>query len=155
MNRVGRTGGTLAAAGLVVLALLVVPAMAVPAAGSAVPLASTNSQQWAYGAEKWVNVTIDFPNATYTQHAFFGWQVVFTATNTSNTTQAWEVQRTVGADFFAQYCHPNCSAPTAYGNLSVIGLERDAGFANLTDTATVYVNGSAVAAVGLVNASFE
>lgn len=155
MNRVGRTSGILAAAGLVVLALFVVPAMAVPVVGSAAPMGSTSPQQWAYGAQKWVNVTIDFPNATYTQHAFFGWQVIFTATNTSNTTQSWEVERTVGADFFAQYCQPNCSAPTAYGNLTVLGLEHDAGFANLTDTATVYVNGSAVPAVGLVNASFE
>ncbi|MCI4336616.1 MAG: hypothetical protein L3K17_05405 [Thermoplasmata archaeon] len=148
-------GGTFAAAGLVVLALLVVPAFAAPMSAPSGALVVGPSEQWAYGAEKWVNVTVNLPNGTYTEKAFFGWQVIFTATNTSNSTQAWEVQRTVGGSFYAQYCHPNCSAPTAFGNLSIVGLERDAGFANLTTTATVYVNGTAVAAVGLLNASFE
>lgn len=155
MNRVGRTSGTLAAAGLVVLALLVAPAISVTAVAAPVTPAGTASQQWAYGAEKWVNVSVDLPNATYTETAFFGWQVIFTATNTSNTSQMWEVNRTVAADFFAQYCQPNCSAPTSFGNLSVVGKEQDAGFANLTDAASVYSNGSAIAAVGLSNAAFE
>ena len=155
MNGIGRTSGLLATAGVLVLALLVVPALAAPAEASPVPLGASNTQQWAYGAEKWVNVTINLPNATYTQTAFFGWQVVFTATNTSATTQAWEVQRTMMGSFYANYCQPACSNATTFGNLSVVGREQDTGFANLTTTAVVYENGVATAAVGLSNASFE
>ena len=150
MSRMGRMGGTLGVAGLALMALLVAPALAAPAQVSPAPLAAGNSQQWAYGAEKWVNTTILLPNATVTERAFFGWDVVFTATNTSPSTQAWEAQRTMAGYFYLNY-----SATNSAGSLGVRGWEVDAGFANLTSTGSVTENGSSVAAVGLQNASFE
>ena len=156
MNGNGRTAATWATVGVALLALLVAPALAAPASASPTALAGSNTQQWAYGAQKWVNVTENFGNATYDAHAFFGWQVIFTATNTSATTVALEAQRTLMGSYYAELCSPNCSNPSAvYGNLSVVGWERDAGFANLTTTASVYENGSAVPAVGLSNASAQ
>ncbi len=154
MNAIGRTTAAWATIGVALLALLVVPAMASPASASPVPMSGSNTQQWAYGAQKWVNVSETFGNASYTAHAFFGWQVVYTATNTSSTTVAVEAQRTILGSYYAELCDPNCVTPSvAYGNLTVVGWEKDAGFANLTTTATVTSNGSNVPAVGLVNAS--
>ncbi len=141
--------------GAALVALLIVPAFAAPALGSPVALGGSATQQWAYGGQKWVNATVTLPNATLTYRAFFGWQVVFTATNTTLTTQAWEAQRTMAGHLYVDYCQPNCSAPTTHGNVSLSGWEVDAGFANLTAAGSVYENGSAVPAVALLNASFE
>ncbi|HYK92634.1 MAG TPA: hypothetical protein VEY07_01150 [Thermoplasmata archaeon] len=135
---------------MALMALLVAPALAAPVPASPAPLGTGNSQQWAYGGEKWVNVTILLPNATLTERAFFGWDVVFTATNTSATTQAWEAQRSM-----AGYYYLNYSATNSAGSLGVRGWETDTGFANLTTAASVTENGSSVPAVGLLNASFE
>ena len=147
------------AIGAVLVMTLVVPALSLPASASSAPLGATTAlsapQQWAYGAQKWVNVSITLPNATYVEHAFFGWQVIYTMTNTSNTSYQLEAQRTMGAYFYADYCRPNCSAPTVHGNVSLQGWESDVGFANLTTTANVTENGSAVPALGLVNASAQ
>ena len=156
MNGIGRTTMVLGTVVAALLALLVLPGVVSPASASPAPLAGSNTQQWAYGAQKWVNVSENFGNATYEAKAFFGWQVVFTATNTSPTTVALEAQRTIVGSYFADLCAPNCSNPsTGHGNLSVVAWEKDAGFANLTTTASVYTNGSAVPAVGLLNASAQ
>lgn len=156
MNGIGRTTAVLGTVAAALLALLVLPGIVSPASAAPVALAGSNSQQWAYGAQKWVNVSGNFGNATYEAKAFFGWQVVFTATNTSATTVALEAQRTIVGSYFADLCAPTCSNPTSgHGNLSVVAWEKDAGFANLTTTASVYENGTAVAAVGLLNASAQ
>ncbi|HEY6238471.1 MAG TPA: hypothetical protein VIZ68_04725 [Thermoplasmata archaeon] len=146
---------TLVTVGVALLALLVVPGLASPASASSVALSGASSQQWAYGAQKWANVSLNFGNATYTAHAFFGWQVVFTATNTSATTVMLEAERTMAGSFYADLCSPSCTNPAAQGNLSIVGWEKDAGFANLTTTGTVYENGTPFPAVGLLNASAQ
>ncbi|HZY91912.1 MAG TPA: hypothetical protein VFG07_03940 [Thermoplasmata archaeon] len=143
-------GGTLVTVGVALMALLIVPALAAPVQASSVSLATGTSQQWAYGGAKWVNTSLILPNATVTEQSFFGWDVVFTATNTSLTTQAWEAARTM-----AGYFYVNFTGPSSHGNLSITGWEKDTGFANLTSAASVDQNGSAVPAVGLQNASFE
>lgn len=157
MKRTGRTIRSLVVAVAALMVTLVIPALALPA--SATPVAAAGSvnasTQWAYGTEKWVNVTITLPNATYSAQAFFGWHVVFTATNTSNTTIELEVQRAMLATYHASLCAPNCSSPTLQGNLSVKGWEKNAAFANLTTTAQVHENGTAAAALGILNASSQ
>jgi hypothetical protein len=163
MQRTERTTNILATLGVVAVLAMVLPGLAATAQGSAVPppgvtsatLATSASatQQWAYGGAKWVNVSVQLGNASYSSHAFFGWQVVFTATNTSNGTVALEAQRTMAASLFANYCAPNCSSPSTSGNLSIRGQETDTGFANLTTLAQVDENGTATPAVGIDNAS--
>ncbi len=155
MEGIGRTMGTWAVIGVAVLAMLVLPGLASTASASPVPLGSSTSQQWAYGAQKWLNESFTTPNGTYASEAFFGWQVVYTATNTSATTVMLEAQRTMAGSFTAQLCAPTCANATAQGTLSIAGHETDAGFVNLTTVASVYQNGSAVPAVGLLNAHSE
>jgi hypothetical protein len=157
MKRTGRTIRTLTVAVAALMMTLVIPALALPA--SATPVAAAGpanaASQWAYGTEKWVNVTITLPNATYSAQSFFGWHVVFTATNTSNTSIELEVQRAMLATYHASLCSPNCSSPSLQGNLSVRGWEKNTAFANLTTSAQVFENGSAAAALGLLNASSQ
>ncbi|HEV8049741.1 MAG TPA: hypothetical protein VGP88_04015, partial [Thermoplasmata archaeon] len=145
--------------GVVAAMVLVIPVLAatagaapVAAAGptTAATLNASASQQWAYGGQKWVNVSLQVGNATYQSHAFFGWQVIYTATNTSNSTVELEAQRTMAADLFAQFNGSHVS-----GNLSVRGVESETGFANLSTTAQVDENGTPTSAIGLTNASTE
>ncbi len=155
MNHLGRTTGTLVVIGAALVAFLIAPGLASPASASAVPLGSTAPQQWAYGAEKWVNVSVILPNATYTSQAFVGWQVVYTATNTTLGGVELEAQRTMGATFASKFCSPNCASPSVLGLLNISGWSKIAGFANLTATASVYENGSPVLAIGLENAQAQ
>jgi hypothetical protein len=163
MQRTERTTKMLAAIGVVAILAMVFPALAASAQGSPVAptgassatlsTSASTSQQWAYGGSKWVNVSVQLGNASYAAHAFFGWQVVFTATNTTLGTVALEAQRTMAASYFATYCVPNCTHPTTAGNLSIQGHESEVGFANLTASAQVYENGTATPAIGIDNAS--
>ncbi len=155
MQGYGRTLGTIGILGAALAVLLVMPGLVATASASPAPLAGPSSQQWAYGAQKWVNVTVTFANATYTAHAFFGWTVIFTATNTSATTVALEAERTMAGSYYADLCTPTCTHPTGQGNLSITAWEKDAGFANLTSAATVYEQGVASPAIGLINASTQ
>ncbi len=155
MQHLGRTMGTLVVIGAALVAFLVAPALVSPASASAVPLGSSTPQQWAYGAQKWVNVSVTLPNATYSSQAFFGWQVIYTATNTTLGGVQLEAQRTMAATFASRFCSPSCSSPTVLGILNISGWSKDAGFANLTALATVYENGSAVPAIGLENAQVQ
>ncbi|MCI4317697.1 MAG: hypothetical protein L3J96_04095, partial [Thermoplasmata archaeon] len=132
------------------LALLAVSAQAAP-----VPTSTGAPQQWAYGAQKWVNVSAMLPNGTFTVHAFFGWDVILTATNTSSSTVAVEAVRTMGASYSAQFCNPNCVSAATMGNVSMSAVESDAGFVNMTGNATVFENGAATPALGIMNASAQ
>ncbi|MGI0132187.1 MAG: hypothetical protein ACREDK_03710 [Thermoplasmata archaeon] len=143
------------AIGAALLVALVVPAVAPSASAAPVLPAGGAPQQWAYGAENWANHSVTVPNGTYTSHAFYGWQVIFTATNTSPTTVMLEAERTMGAYLYTQFCSPSCASPMIFGNLSLVAHEHDAGFANLTYNATVYENGTASAAIGIVDASSQ
>jgi len=148
-----RTKGWLAATGVALLvAALAVPALAGTASAastlSAAGTTPSSSQQWAYGGQGWSNGTETLGNATATWNASFGWSVVFTATNTSNTTVQLEEQRTVGVSVDVAYAGPHASA-----QYRLHAYEQDTAFANVTDAATVLVNGSAVPALGIDNAS--
>jgi hypothetical protein len=163
MQRTERTTRTLAALGVLVVLAMLLPALAATAQAASVAPRGTPSaaltanfsttQQWAYGGSKWVNVSVQLGNGSYNSHAFFGWHVILTATNTSSSTVALEAQRTMGASLFASYCVPNCTHPSTAGNLTLRGYESDTGFANLTSLAQVYENGTAATALGIDNAS--
>jgi hypothetical protein len=156
MQGFGRMVGTLGLVGAALVAVLMLPGLVAPASAAPVATSGAAVETWAYGAEKWVNVTYDLGNASYSAQAFFGWQVVYTATNTSATTVELEAQRTMAGSYVAQLCAPSCANPsTGQGNLSITGWEKDVGFANLTTTAQVTVNGSSQPAVGLANASTQ
>lgn len=146
-----RTIGWVVALGATVLmAFAIVPALAGAAsAAAATPAAgSPQTQQWAYGGQGWSNNTITIGNATATWDAWFGWTVVFTATNTSATTVLLEEQRTVGVTVSATYKGPIVQASYFYH-----GQEVDTAFVNLTNQSTVYSNGVALPALGVDNVS--
>jgi hypothetical protein len=144
--------GTVAAAFLVVLAL---PALAPGTQAAPVSPAGVNTSgsQWAYGGWTWANSSVSFPNGTLGVSSFFGWHVIYTATNTSNSTVELEVERTAAAKLTASFCSPDCANATTQANLSIVGWERSYHFVNLTRQASVTVNGTAVPAWGILNES--
>ncbi len=147
------TVGAIAGAFLLVLAI---PSLTPAANASPVTPAgiTTSGSQWAYGGWTWANSSLTFPNGTLEVTSFFGWHVIYTATNTSNSTTMLEVERTAGAQVTASFCSPGCGNATATANLSIQGWERSFGFVNLTRDATVTLNGSqAVPAWGITNQS--
>ncbi len=150
-KRNGRALGWLAALGVAVLvALAVLPtfsgvASATPAIS---PATASGSVQWAYGGEGWSNNSLQLGNATATWDAQFGWTVIFTATNTTPGTVALEEQRTVGITISASW-----SGPVVQLNYTYHAQEVDNAYANVTDQATVYSNGSPLPALGIDNAS--
>ena len=145
------TGRILSAATALTL-LLAVPALlppvsAAPAAGAA------TGQQWAYGAVKIVNASGTSPNGTYSAHAFFGYHVIFSQTNTSATVSLLELERTMASNITVTYCQPDCTTPLTTASISLRAQETDTGFANVTTQANVTVGGVPVSAVGIVNSS--
>jgi hypothetical protein len=153
MAKMGGTKGWLVLTSVAVLmALAVVPAFAGTASASPAPLTSadTSTNQWAYGGVGWSNNTLISGVDELTWNASFGWTVIFTATNTSANTTMIEEQRTLGIDLTATYTTPSVTATYSYH-----GQEVDVAFANLTNNATVYVDGAPVAALGIQNDSTE
>jgi hypothetical protein len=142
----GRTMGWLAVAGIAVLLAVAVAPAAMGTANAASPAPTTASSQWAYGGQSNATGTYTSNGNSITWSASLGWTVIFTATNTSNTTVELEEQRTVGIDFTTTFSSPTVTATYTYH-----GTESDVAFVNLTDAATVYANGSAVPAIGIVN----
>ena len=149
-SKKNRTLGWVAALGVAVLvAFAVVPAISGAASASpALTPAASTTQQWAYGGQAWSNNTITIGNATATWDAWFGWTVVFTATNTSATTVLLEEQRTVGITVTATY-----DGPVVQASYFFHGQEVDTAFVTLTNQSTVYSNGSALPALGVENAN--
>jgi len=141
------------AAGVALLvAVAIVPALT--GAANAAPIttatASDPANQWAYGGQGWVNGSTQFGNATITWSGHFGWTVIITVTATGPTTAMFEEQRVVGATF-------TTTASTPYRSVSYNyhAQESDTAFANITNASDVYVNGSAVPAIGILNASAQ
>jgi len=170
MTKVGRKS-TWAAIGMVLLlAIAIVPAIsgaASPATASSAAVtsapagcaASTSSSgghssgpsdtQWSYGGEGWSNWSVSYHHFTFSYNSTFGWTVVFTViTNSTTGVTLLEEQRTLGMTVWANLTSPNVTANYLYH-----AFEDDAAFANVTNHSTVYVNGSPVAALGLLNAS--
>ena len=142
-----------AVAAALLIGFLVVPstlgtAQAMPASSTA-----ASTQMWAYGGQRWVDTTVELPHANYTSEAFVGWQVIYTSINTSSTTVELTAQRTLGVALTAEYCAPSCQNPTEQAHLLISGSEVDFASADLSTTGTVDVNGSAAAAVALLNAA--
>jgi hypothetical protein len=151
MAKIGGTKVWVAAAGVAILmAFVAVPALS--GAASAAPVMSTAttnpSTQWAYGGEGWSNNSLQYGDASITWNSSFGWTVVFTVTPTSADTWMIEEQRTVGITIVSTYHGPNVS-----GTYNYHAQESDVAFANITNQSTVYVNGAAVPALGIDNAS--
>jgi hypothetical protein len=137
-------------------ALLVVPMLAGSAGAAPAPQVAANpaaTQQWAYGGEAWQNGTVILSNSEYTYNAFFGWTVILSATPTGTNILALESQRSMAATLTVNYCAPQCTSPTVTATFDLKGQETDLGFANVTNQSVVYESGSAVPAVGILNAS--
>jgi hypothetical protein len=144
------TMGWLVVAGIAtLLAIAVAPAMA-GSANAAAPAPATGSNQWAYGGQANATGSLTVNGNSVAWDATLGWTVIFTATNTSNSTVQLEEQRTVGVDFTTTFTSPTVSATYTYH-----GTESDVAFVNLTDAATVTVNGAAVPALGIANESLS
>ncbi len=148
-----RAKGWLVASGVALLvAALAVPAFA--GAAGATPTLSTAavtpsvSGSWAYGGEGWSNGTVSNGTATISWTASFGWDVIFTATDLGNNTTQLEEQRTVGISIDVTYTSAKATIQYVYH-----ADEVDTAFANVTNDSTVSVNGSAVPALGIEDAS--
>jgi hypothetical protein len=142
--------GWLMVTGIAVLLAVAVAPVAMGTASAASPSAAPATNQWAYGGQSNANGTFQSNGNSVTWSASVGWTVIFTATNTSNTSVELEEQRTVGIDFTTTLTTPAVSATYTYH-----GTEADVAFVNLTDASTVYVNGSAVPALGIQNESLN
>jgi hypothetical protein len=147
-----RRGGLVAAGALFVALLAAVPASAGPAPSSASPTASGTS--WAYGANHSLSATGTAAdgNTSYSLHAYYGWNTVLTQTNGTKGSFEVEVNRTVGASLYVEYCRPDCSSPARSLNLTEHVWQSVVGFANMTD-GVVYTNGAAVPGIALENSS--
>lgn len=151
MRRGGTKGWQIVTGMAVLVALALVPALtggAIAASPSGSPASATT--QWAYGGQGNATGTLQILGSSISWTASFGWTVVLTATNTSITTVELEEQRTVGIDLTTTLSAPNVSATYTYH-----GTESDLVFANLTDAATVYANGTPVPALGITNESLH
>lgn len=152
MDRLRPGRNAIAALGLALLCAGGLSAVVLGAASAGAPNPSQPPQQWAYGAEHWANVSANGSFGQYQVSAFFGWTLVYTLTNTSNSTFTLEAQRTMALRYSASLCAPSCANPTHRAAVAIDGLETDTAFDNLTTGAYVFENGSAVGAIGLENA---
>ncbi len=131
------------------MTVAIVPALS--GAGHAAPITTATtspSDQWSYGGQGWSNGSLQFGNSTVNWTGVFGWTVTFTVTNVSVGVWTVEEQRTVGATFTLDVQTPSRTADYYYH-----AQEIDTAFANVTNASAVYVNGSAVPALGILNAS--
>ncbi|MCI4345902.1 MAG: hypothetical protein L3K07_04020 [Thermoplasmata archaeon] len=139
------------------VALLAAPALS--GAAMAVPVTPANGGNttlWAYGTQENLSFTVTGTHSTYTVTASFGYDVIFTRTNTSNSTYELESQRTLGFNFTASFCEPSCtSVPSIAATVTAKAYEQDTGFANVTKNGVVYENGSAVPAIAIEDASSQ
>ncbi|MCI4373084.1 MAG: hypothetical protein L3K02_05520 [Thermoplasmata archaeon] len=149
-SRRGGMKGWLLVTGIAILFSLALAPALTGAASAASPSVVPATTQWAYGGQGNSTGNLQVDASTITWNASFGWTVIFTATNTSNSTVQLEEQRTVGIDLTTTLSAPNISA-----SYTLHGTESDLAFVNLTDAATVYVNGTPVPAVGIDNESLH
>ena len=170
MRNIGRTG-TWAAIGMVVLlGLAIVPSISgavSPTTASSATLASSpagcaatsvssggqssgsSDTQWAYGGQGYSNWTLSYHDITFSYNSSFGWTVILTVvTNSATGVTMLSEQRTLGITVWA-----NITSPKFTANYLYHAFEQDGAFANVTNRSAVYVDGSPVPALGLLNAS--
>lgn len=141
------------AIGLVGLLLLSSAAVAAPVpAARAVP-AATAASDWAYAGNRSISTSGATPNGTYHLTASFGYVVTLNETTGAGGALALLAHRVMSASYTLDYCAPSCSAPTETATIAFRALEVLDGVANLTTAAQVTVDGSPVAAVGLVSST--
>src|SRR5580658_8547386 len=145
------TKGMIATIGVAMLMAVSLPLLGGPVASAASPNPTAPPQQWAYAGTHWMNASTSTLRGQYQVSEFFGWTLVYTLTNTSNSTFELEAQRTMGIHYDAMLCAPTCAHPTATVNLSVHGEETETGFANFTTNASVDENGTTAPALGLLD----
>lgn len=146
--RTTATMGALLAVGVALLMALALPGFAAATA----PNPTAPPQQWAYQGNGYYNASSGSTlTGDLTIHAYYTWVTIVTQTNTSTTSYTLEAQRAASAVVFVNYCYPQCANAQDTANLTVTGWEADSGFANLTTAATVTVNGTSAAALGLEN----
>ena len=138
-----------------VLLLLIASAFAAQAAP--IPTIASTPQTWSHSGQFWYNNSSMRNNSrfsvTYNVSAFYGYNDVITATNTSNTTTQMQGQLWENDSLIATWCVPNCTAPRYTESVMVRGWKLDSQFMNLTTDAQVYENGTAANALGITNAS--
>ncbi len=138
---------------LAVPILSVVEPSAPPGATSTSVSTAASLDSWAYGVNRWVNVSRTMPGTAYAVEAYMAWYSMFNSTDTSYSTTMVEVNRTVATTFIAQYAQPDATNPSVKATIFHTGIERDLAFANFTSGARVYQSGAPTPALGLINAS--
>lgn len=118
------------------------------ASAASEPQAGTAISPWAYGGQGWSNETLTIGNTTLTWNGAFGWTVIFTVTHTAPDVWMVEEERTVGITITERF-----SGLIRQGTYHYNALVTDVAFANVTNQSEVYVGGTAVPALGMLNAS--
>ncbi len=124
--------------------------------------ANGNVQTWAFGGTRTVNSNLTVTNSTgagfeLTYHAYYGWTEVLTQTNSTTNASIFqlEAQRDALTILYIDFkvCATSCATPTSQGNFSAQATAAATAFGNFTRNGTVTVQGQAVPAVGILNAS--
>ncbi len=132
----------------------VLGAVAIPLdLGNAQLVPPASSDSWAFGVDRWFNLTVDTPHGVHSISAHFEWYAVFGRTNVSSHVTNLEIEDWALSDFTARYCSPNCSGPTVDVLLHHATYQRTLGELNLTNSGVVYEAGIAVPAIAILNTS--
>ncbi len=139
--------------GLLLLAALAAPMALHGATPAAQPAASGTPQSWAASQSYGTNNSVDEFGAQESESEFDGSSVTVTATNTSASTVQVETNASATFRVTESLCAPSCAAPTRdlFVNFSETIAHRLV--ENLTSSATVDENGTAVPALGVTGAS--
>ncbi|MCI4317339.1 MAG: hypothetical protein L3J96_02265, partial [Thermoplasmata archaeon] len=139
---------------MAILGLLLLPTpMALATPPRANPRALGSATEWAYGGNRSFDLSTPARNGTLSLASHFGYQVLLNASAGAPGVTQMEVQRTMGAVSRIAYCVASCTAPSLSATIEYHAVERLTGFANVTNTSSVRVNGSAVPAFGIINSS--
>ncbi len=155
MHRRFSNVGLVAIAAGFVLSVVVAPLAVAAPTFSPHTLSVAAPDSWAYGAERWFNLTTSTPAGVHTISAYMAFYAVFERTNVSSTVTQLSVDRTAYSNFTSSYCSPDCTSP----RISVV-VEHESylhalGFVNLTRDGTVYEDGVAVPAIAVLDAAAQ
>jgi hypothetical protein len=147
----GRTRKTPILGAVVLAGLMLLTLPAGLASASSAPANAPAQTLWAYGAVQTVLFSGDSLSGwwDYSGSATYGYSVILNQTNLSATSIELTANRTMGAEFQIQYCHPNCKNPVFYGNETDHLYETIAASAILSTNGEVMENGVPVSALAL------